>query len=367
MPVGGSQSLSFFTRRVTYYNTPDTLVTMATKKRLSNLDIIDRVDVFPHPDKDEKGYAEKMGQLRTFVWEDATGARIPLGYAPKHVYDKLVQTPVTVRGEMDIFKADKEEDSEFTLFHKLKTEKERTRLAESFGKQWRDEKTSEILRIWRNEPWPVYGPDNKTLLFSMDRAAIGLFGFMRYGVHMTAFVKNESAPYGIKIWVPRRAKDKSTWPAMLDNTVAGGLMTGEVPLDCIVREADEEADFPEDAVRDRIKNVGTVTYLEITGPQAGGEGYIYPECQWVYDLELPEDIVPTPKDGEVDEFMLMTIPEIREHMAAGDFKPNCGLVMLDFFVRHGIVTRDNEPNFDEIVSRMHRKLPFPGPHKDFET
>jgi len=38
---------------------------------------------------------------------------------------------------------------------------------------------------------------------------------------------------------------------------------------------------------------------------------------------------------------------------------------LEFFVRHGILTKENEPGFDEIVERMHRKLPLPGPHSAY--
>lgn len=45
-------------------------------------------------------------------------------------------------------------------------------------------------------------------------------------------------------------------------------------------------------------------------------------------------------------------------MAEGQFKPNCAMVLLDFFVRHAILTPDNEADYAEIVSRLHRKLPF---------
>jgi hypothetical protein len=32
---------------------------------------------------------------------------------------------------------------------------------------------------------------------------------------------------------------------------------------------------------------------------------------------------------------------------------------MDFFIRHGILTKDNEKDYDEIVSRIHRELDFP--------
>jgi len=46
-------------------------------------------------------------------------------------------------------------------------------------------------------------------------------------------------------------------------------------------------------------------------------------------------------------------------MGEGAFKPNCALVVLEFLVRHGILTAENEPDYVEIVARLHRRLEFP--------
>jgi 8-oxo-dGTP pyrophosphatase MutT (NUDIX family) len=88
---------------------------------------------------------------------------------------------------------------------------------------------------------------------------------------------------------------------MLDNTVAGGIAAGEDPFESLVREADEEASLPEEIVRKDTKACGTVTYIHVRDERAGGEiGFIQPECQFVYDLELPADVVPKPNDSEVE-------------------------------------------------------------------
>lgn len=288
---------------------------------------------------------------------------MPLGYVPHFVFDALVNTPVSIRGEMEFDRATRT----ITLFHRPQTEPERTKLVAQLTNYWRKNGTFRILKGWRDELWPVY--DNRgNVLFSMERAAMGLFGTMRYGVHLSAFVrgKSEDSDYDVRIWVPKRSSNKSTYPGMLDNTVAGGLMTDEDPFECIIREADEEASLPEDVVRSRAKFVGLVTYIYITDERSGGEdGLIYPECQWDYDLELPADqsIVPEPKDGEVESFSLCTVEEIKEQLAQGRWKPNCALVMLDFFVRHGIITPENDPYYSEIRHRVHRQMPFPGPHQ----
>ena len=103
-----------------------------------------------------------------------------------------------------------------------------------------------------------------------------------------------------------------------------------------------------------------MTYFYIRDEKAGGETrLLQPECQYVYDLELPEDVVPTPGDNEVEEFYLWTVDEVKAAMAREVFKPNCAVVMLDFFVRHGMLTAENEKDYIEIVARMHRRLEFP--------
>jgi hypothetical protein len=50
---------------------------------------------------------------------------------------------------------------------------------------------------------------------------------------------------------------------------------------------------------------------------------------------------------------------VREALAEGQFKPNCAMVMIDFLIRHGILTVENEGNYLEILSRLHRRLEFP--------
>jgi 8-oxo-dGTP pyrophosphatase MutT (NUDIX family) len=311
---------------------------------------------FPYRDTNPQQYEALMRTLYTLIWEDDIGM-IPLGYLPPFVFDKLIKAPVYIKGELD-----------FNVTHRTilafnqPTEQQRSRFAAALADYWRSGQTFKMLAGWRDELWPVYGRSGE-LLYNVERSAIGLLGVMRYGVHMTAYVRSDASAHGIKIWVPKRSASKSTFPGMLDNTVAGGLMTGEDPLECIIREADEEASLPEDVVRSMAKLVGEVTYIYITEERAGGEaGLIYPECQWVYDLELPDDVTPQPKDGEVEEFTLCTVEEVQAQLANGQFKPNCALVVLDFFIRHGILTRENEPDYDEINRRIHRELPFPGPH-----
>lgn len=86
-----------------------------------------------------------------------------------------------------------------------------------------------------------------------------------------------------------------------------------------------------------------------------------PDLVYVYDLEVGPDIVPTPKDGEVKEFYLMGIEEVKRALKRGEFKTNSAVVMVDFFVRQGFVTAEEvgEGVLVEVSQRMHRRLPFP--------
>jgi 8-oxo-dGTP pyrophosphatase MutT (NUDIX family) len=151
---------------------------------------------------------------------------------------------------------------------------------------------------------------------------------------------------------------------MLTHPVA----SGEIPLDCVVREAHEEASLDPSFVRSNAEYVSTITYLYIREARAGGEsGLIQPECQYVYDLEMPASITPTPNDSEVQEFYLWDLEKVQEHLAKGEFKPNCAMLMLDFLIRRGILNDSNESNVEEIKRRLHRDLVFPGPHKVTST
>ena len=221
---------------------------------------------------------------------------------------------------------------------------------------WRKDGHLRVLGGWRNELYPIYGA-RKELLCNVERAASSLFGIVTYGVHMTVYVQNHNE---IKIWVPRRAATKQTWPGKLDNSVAGGITSGEQPFASLIREAAEEASLPENLVRKGAKSCGIVSYYFLGDPIVeNGRQLDQPECEYVYDLEVDESTTLKPSDSEVESFKLMTVEEVQKAMHQGEFKPNCALVLLDFFIRHGILTAENEPDYFEICTRLHRPMPFP--------
>ena len=57
----------------------------------------------------------------------------------------------------------------------------------------------------------------------------------------------------------------------------------------------------------------------------------------------PEYVEPKPCDDEVESFQLLDVVDVIALMRQGKFKPNCSLVLIDFLIRHGLVTAENEP------------------------
>lgn len=278
------------------------------------------------------------------------------GYMPKWVAEQMPWTEEwTIDDEKKtILPCPKTKDS-----LALPAAGEQSRVIEETLKLAKEDNIFEVLKGWRNELYPLNKSQSAgSEIISIERSGSPLFGVVSYGIHMTAYVKQQDG--SIKIWVPRRAKSKETYGGMLDNTVAGGLSTGESPFECLVREAAEEASFSENLIRSSAKACGNVSYFYVRDERAGGEtGLLQPEVRYVYDLEMGPKIIPKPADGEVDEFYLWTVEEVQKALSEGQFKPNCAVVLLDFFVRHGILNGENEEHLTEIIARIHRRLPFP--------
>jgi isopentenyldiphosphate isomerase len=206
-----------------------------------------------------------------------------------------------------------------------------------------------LLHGQHSEMYPIIGANQFVYL---ERYTTPLFGIAGRGAHMTAYVRS---PSGLKIWVPRRSAHLFTYPGMLDTSVAGGVKADHSPFDCIAAEGHEEASLPADFVQQNAQAVGIVTYVS----KSRRSGLIKPNVLYMFDIELPETMVLKPNDDEVSDFYLWSVEEVRQAMLRQEFKPNCTLVMMDFFIRHGIITQENERDYVEIATRLRRRLPVP--------
>jgi hypothetical protein len=217
--------------------------------------------------------------------------------------------------------------------------------------RWLDElRLGGMFKGWRGEMYDVTWIFGRPALLQMERACVPWLGVRAFGPHMTGYVRK---PDGLHIWVPRRAYDKPTYPGELDNTVAGGQPTGIGIHDNLVKECGEEAGIPPEVARHAIA-VSHVTYWHQSGPT------LKPDVMTCFDLELPADFVPRATDGEVHAFELWPLRRVFETVRDSfDFKYNCNLVLIDFFLRHGLLGAD-DPDFPALVEGLRPTQPPTG-------
>lgn len=177
---------------------------------------------------------------------------------------------------------------------------------------------------WRAEAFDVRARPDGPVLGQLDRGALPKFGVQASGVHLNGLV-------GERLWVARRAADKLLDPGKLDHLVAGGVPAGMTPVPTLLKEADEEAGLPSSLARG-ARPVGAIAYA-----MEREEG-LRRDLLYCYDLELPADFRPQPRDGEVAAFELWELDRVLDTVRRTDaFKFNVNLVLIDLFLRRGMV------------------------------
>lgn len=309
------------------------------------LDLVDACDSFPYKFPSSVEASERLSRFY------AKG--ILVGYIRASVVSALQ------RDFPAYFSILPNEGQAFDVFIR-DTDKDISKLLNGIAQFWKTNDTFEVLKGWRDEQYTIYGHEQEQL-FTLERAACGLFGLVTYGAHLNAYIP-ATASSSIQMWCPRRALTKATYPGMLDNSVAGGISDGRSAYETIVKEAEEEASIPEDVARRHIKSVGAISYIYVDGTTADNAGWIQPEVQYIYDLPLTgevKDLQLRPNDGEAENFELWSMDKIKEEMLLGHFKPNCAAVIIDFMIRHGVVQAETELDFLRIQQRLHRTFEFP--------
>jgi 8-oxo-dGTP pyrophosphatase MutT (NUDIX family) len=209
------------------------------------------------------------------------------------------------------------------------------------------------LNRLRGEIIPTYGLDGEPVMH-IDRAGSILFGTVMYGIQLLAYTNTEN---GTRYWVPRRANSVRAYAGMLDHCAGGALNSGETPMDTLAREASEEASLSEEFVRAHAKSFGVVSYH--MAHNANNEEGHQPQVMYTYSIELPQDMVPKPSDGEVEKFELMNLEQVKAALANREFKANCVLTWISYLISQGIINADNEPDLHKITTHLHRRLDFP--------
>lgn len=203
-----------------------------------------------------------------------------------------------------------------------------------------------IISHVHGERYALTSSGRESAIATIDRTAAAYFGARAYGQHLNGFVRLSG---GLHLWIARRSADRRVYPGRLDNMVAGGLPYGLGLQANLLKECAEEASVPLGLAL-RARPVGALSYCKET--PVG----LKPDTLYCYDLELPPDFCPRNADGEVAEFMLLPVEEVlylvRE---TGEFKSNCNLVLIDFFIRHGILTPESR-DYIRLVQGLHERI-----------
>ncbi|XP_045764390.1 uncharacterized protein YJR142W [Maniola jurtina] len=203
------------------------------------------------------------------------------------------------------------------------------------------------LKGWRDECFEVSTPFHHESLLEMDRSAVCLFGIRNYGISVNGYLFHPSK--GLCIWLQQRSFTKQTWPGKWDCFVSGGLAVGYGILETTIKEVAEEASVVGELVK-KLVPAGCVSfYFE-------SERGLFPNTEYVYDLELPLDFMPKNADGEVETFELLTAEECVQRALSPHFKTTSAPVLIDFLIRRGYINPENEPNYRHLVELLHVPL-----------
>jgi 8-oxo-dGTP pyrophosphatase MutT (NUDIX family) len=179
-----------------------------------------------------------------------------------------------------------------------------------------------------------------------DRALMPVLGFQANGIHCNGYVRGKS---GFKLWIARRSPTSFVEPNKLDHLVAGGQPYGLTLQKNLAKEAKEEANIPEELVKNAVA-AGTVRYARTEGVG------IRRDRLFLYDLELPADFIPQSNDGESHDFRLLDADEVLQLMKDTDeFKFNVPLVLIDFYIRHGLI-QPNEPGYGALIQGLRKEV-----------
>ena len=219
------------------------------------------------------------------------------------------------------------------------------KLNQLFARFAKDTYEEGLLWSWVGEPFPVKASVTDPTRFVMERTLTAPLGCLTFGVHLNGYVRTHK---GIELWVAKRSEQKPTFPGKLDNMVGGGQPAGLGLFENLLKECFEEAGISETQASQSVAT-GTISYRH-----TDGRG-LKRDILYCYDLELPDSFVPVCQDGEVESFERLPIDNVLSLIETTDvFKYNCNLVIIDFAIRHGILTGDNTQDYAELCERRNQ-------------
>lgn len=172
-----------------------------------------------------------------------------------------------------------------------------------------------LVKAWRNELLDVVAEGQN--IAAIERGAVRPLGLLTQAVHLNAWSHDG------KIWVAKRAANKSTDPNKWDTLVGGLAVAYESLNTSLLRETQEEAGLEPE----HLKNLEPMRMLLRMYRQLP-EGYQV-ENVLVNDCVLDEGVIPQNQDGEVSEMRLLSISDWWEMAQSGVFTIEAELVLID--------------------------------------
>jgi 8-oxo-dGTP pyrophosphatase MutT (NUDIX family) len=168
--------------------------------------------------------------------------------------------------------------------------------------------TAGLAHVWRDEELGVHAPDGR-LLARVERAVVRPLGIATRAVHLAGL-----SPDGGH-WVQQRSFGKANDPGLWDTLMGGMVPASDSLEDALARETWEEAGLRLGQLQS-IDHAGVVQRAGPTGDVRGG--YVVERIDW-YRCVVPEGVVPSNQDGEVERFALIDTPELVRMLMADEF------------------------------------------------
>jgi 8-oxo-dGTP pyrophosphatase MutT (NUDIX family) len=182
-----------------------------------------------------------------------------------------------------------------------------------------------LIADWRNERSALLD-ESGVEIARCERGAFRSLGLQNRAVHVNGYRADG------RVWVARRSDLKRADPGKLDNLAAGGVSAGESPRRTALREAWEEAGVPSSLAR-RVDFPGMV----IRSVRETTFG-VHDELVIVADLDLPVGFEPAGRDGEVSEFLCLSVAEAESALDRGEFTIEAALALRESLERRGVST-----------------------------